>query len=365
MKKLITKIEKYNQKGEGVAFHNKKPIYIFGTIIDEIVEIEVIEEQKTYNIGRVVNIIKKSKNRREIDIKNASIIGGYELIHMKKEEQKKFKIDKVKNDFLKISQIEIKEEEIEFFESPKEFKYRNKITLHDGSFYQKNTKIPINIDNYLLSDIEYDKNLKGKIIYRKLDTLIFGNKKEKKYTTDTMLNYKFRVGLNSFYQINKEVAQEVYAEIQNNIIENGNTLDMYSGIGTITIIASSKSKKVIGVERNTNSFQDALYNIKENKINNIKFYCLNVEKYVEKYKDKIKIDTLIIDPAREGVDKKTIYSIMNQIKPKRIIYLSCNPGTQASNLFLLKEKYKIAKIKIYDMFPQTYHIESLLILDRI
>lgn len=361
---IFKKIEvtKYNQKGEGVVFKNNKPFYVFGVIIGEIIDIEIIKEYSTYGIAKLIKIHKMSKNRTTNFVKNAEYIGGYELIHMDDDEQERFKKNKVIEDFKKISNIEIPN--ISFTKGKKRFKYRNKITLHNGHFYKKRTREIIEIDDYLLSDIEYNKNLQGEVIYRKLDSLIFGTKKDKKYTTDTMLGYKFRIGLNSFYQINKEVAEKVYLEIQKNVLKNGTTLDLYSGIGTITIISSKYSNKTIGVERNKNSFNDAIFNIKENNIKNINFYNMSVENFVKNHLSSTKINTLILDPSREGVGKKVLNNLIKLVSPERIIYLSCNPATQASDFNVLKEKYKITSCQIYDMFPQTYHIENLLILDE-
>lgn len=361
---ILQKIEvtKYNQKGEGVIFYNNKPFYVFGVIVKEIVDVKIEKEFPKYGIAKLIKIHKISKNRTKINVDNVENIGGYELIHMNDIEQENFKKNRVFEDFKKISNTKLRD--VYFIKGEKRFKYRNKITLHDGGFYKKRTNEVIDLNDYLLSDIKYDKRLKGEIIYRKLDTLIFGSKKDKKYTTDTMLGYKFRVGLNSFYQINKEIAEKVYLEIQKNILKGGTTLDLYSGIGTITIISSKFSNKVIGVERNKNSFNDAIFNIKENNINNIEFYNLSVENFVNNNLASTKINTLILDPSREGVGKNVLNNLIKSTSPERIIYLSCNPATQASDFNALKEEYKIFSCQIYDMFPQTYHVECLLILNK-
>lgn len=107
------------------------------------------------------------------------------------------------------------------------------------------------------------------MIYRQLDTLISGTKEDRVYTTDSMLGYQFRVGLNSFYQVNQEMAQKAYQMIRDNIISGGKTLDLYSGIGTISLICSKNSTLVHGIEVDVNSYQDALYNQKLNKVNNV------------------------------------------------------------------------------------------------
>lgn len=350
----------YNQHGEGVVFYNEKPVYIYGTIIGEEIEYEITKTMKNYFVGKLIKIIKVSKNRIYHDIKNAHLIGGYDLIHMNDEEQKKFKINKVYGDFKNIAKVELKK--IDWFSPDKKIKYRNKLTLHDGCFYQKNTNEKIEIEDFLLSEIKWNRNLKGDIIYRQLDTLIFGTKNDKLFTSDTMLNYKFRVGLNSFYQINKESATFAYQYILDNIIENENTLDLFSGIGTISIIVSSKSKKVVGVEINKSSHLDGIENLKINNVDNVELINDDVDKFILKNNDHF--ENVILDPSREGVNKKTLELINNVIKPKRIIYMSCNPSTQASNFNHLKDNYEISKFIVIDMFCQTYHIESIMVLNR-
>ncbi len=359
MEQLIGTITYYNQHGEGVTFYNQKPVYIYGAIKGEEVLYEIQKTCSTYYIGKLIKILKSSINRNHHNIKDAHLIGGYDLIHMNNDEQRKFKEEKVLHDFKKIAQINIKK--FDWIEGKQKIKYRNKITVHDGHFYKKNSKDIIDIEDFLLSSIEWNKTLKGDIIYRKLDTLIYGNKHENKYTFDSMFQYKFRVGLNSFYQINKEVAILAYQYIMNNLLQNEITLDLYSGIGTITIIASSKSKKVIGVEINTDSYNDSLYNKKINNIKNVEFYNKDVSSFIKNYNEDI--GTIILDPPRTGVDKQTLDLIKNKIKPKRIIYMSCNPATQAANFNILKTHYNLSKLAIFDMFPQTYHIESIIVLD--
>lgn len=359
MEQLTGTITYYNQHGEGVTFHNQKPVYIYGTIKGEEILYEIDQSFPTYYIGRLIKILKPSINRNYHNIKDPHLIGGYDLICMNDIEQRKFKEEKVLHDFKKIAQIDIKN--FDWIEGKEKIKYRNKITIHDGYFYKKNSNEPIDIDDFLLSSIKWDKNLKGDIIYRKLDTLIYGNKFEKKHTFDSMFQYKFRVGLNSFYQINKEVAVLAYQYIKDNLLNNDITLDLYSGIGTISIIASDRSKKVIGVEINKDSYNDALYNKEINRIKNVDFYNKDVASFIKEYQEEV--GTLILDPPRSGVDKKTLNLIKEIIKPKRIIYMSCNPATQAANFNILKTHYHLSKLAILDMFPQTFHIESIIVLD--
>lgn len=349
----------YSQKGEGVGFYNEKPVYIKGVIKKEIVEAFIYLEKTTFYKARLLKVIEKSKNRIDDLPKLHYLIGGYELLHMNNKEQREFKIERVKSDFKKIANYEIKNFKIT--QGEKLLRYRNKITLHKGHFYFPNTNHKIFLKDFLLTDIKIKKEYQNKneLIIRKLDTQIEGETGSKKYTTDNLCNINFRIGLNSFYQVNKEIAESIYKKINKFINKNENILDLYSGIGTISLISSKKAKNVVGVERSSSSIKDALHNKKINKIENVSFVKKDVYKFLKENKDYF--DTIIVDPSRKGLDTKII-KLIKLKKPEKIIYLSCNPGTQASNFNQLKDEYHLEYIETFDMFPQTYHIENLIVL---
>ena len=138
-----------------------------------------------------------------------------------------------------------------------------------------------------------------------------------------------------------------------------NVLDLYSGVGTLSIVASKKAKDVVAIEVNKNSYFNALENLKLNSVSNIKFMCGKVEDLI----DGIELlpDTIITDPPRSGMDKKTI-DIINKFLPNKIIYISCEPMTLARDIKLLSESYEVDSVKLFDMFPNTYHVESFCVL---
>lgn len=358
---LKTKIIFYNQRGQGVGFYKNKPVYLSHTIKDEEVTFEILETKKNYFIGKVLNILVASPERVYDLPLNYQKIGGYELMHMSQKAEEDFKREKIFNDFKKNAQFTLKE--FEFFNGKKQLRYRNKITLHDGGFLIPKTNEIIYLDDFLLTDIVCKTEKKGKIIFRKLDTLIVGKSQESLYTTDTMLGIKFRVNLNSFYQINKEVAEIIYQDIQNWISNKDVVLDLYSGIATITLVAAQKALSVIGVEKNKHSFKDGVYNIKSNNFQNVLFFNQDAEKFLCNYKFLKKIDTVIVDPSRDGLTNRVIENLLN-LEPNRIFYLSCNPGTQAADFKKMQSKYQIIFSKAYNLFPKTYHVENLLILER-
>ena len=170
---------------------------------------------------------------------------------------------------------------------------------------------------------------------------------------------KFRIDINSFFQVNNYICSKVFDFIENNIDETNVALDLYSGVGTLSILASKNAKKVYSIEVNNSSYNNALENIKLNNISNISLMHGKVENEINKIKEKV--DLIITDPPRSGMDSLTIETILKML-PKKIIYMSCEPSTLARDLNLLKENYELKKVKAFDMFPNTYHVETVCIL---
>ncbi|MGL4183811.1 MAG: class I SAM-dependent RNA methyltransferase [Metamycoplasmataceae bacterium] len=361
MKKETLIIEKYNHNGEGIGFLNKKPVYVFGSIVGETIEVDIIEEKKTYFIGKINKIIFKSLNRREEIFENQELIGGYELIHMNQEEQINFKINKIKEAFKQNANFILSN--IEKYVPKQEFYYRNKITLHDGYFYSKKTKEKIMIEDFKLSKIKPETSLKGEVIIREIDNQkIEGKIGEKKFHFIQFNNFKIRLSISSFFQVNNEVSNEIYKDILSEAKDEKIVFDLYSGIGVLALLLSSKSEKVYSIENSNFSHGDAKWNIKNNDIKNISIIKQDVMNFL--LETDIKANTVILDPTRSGLNKKICKLINEKIKPEKIIYLSCNVSTQARDFSYFKEFYEISKIKMFDMFPQTNHIENLLILKR-
>ena len=166
------------------------------------------------------------------------------------------------------------------------------------------------------------------------------------------------VDANSFFQVNHYICSKLFKLIEKNIDISNICLDLYSGVGTLSIVASKKAKKVYGIEVNNYSYKNAVKNLELNNIKNVKFINGLVEKEITKIKESV--DVIITDPPRSGMDYVTIDTI-NKLKPKKIIYVSCNPLTLARDLNLLTN-YKLNFITLLDMFPNTHHVESFCVL---
>ena len=180
-----------------------------------------------------------------------------------------------------------------------------------------------------------------------------------------MLKYKTQADAKSLYNTPPAygiyICGKVFEFIESNVSECNTALDLYCGVGTLSSIVSKKAKKVIGVEVNKNSYLNALENLEINKISNVEFINDKVENVIDSINENI--DLVVTDPPRSGMDRVTLDAI-KKLKPKTIIYMSCDPVTLARDLSILKEDYSISIIKAFDMFPNTYHCESIAVLER-
>lgn len=182
------------------------------------------------------------------------------------------------------------------------------------------------------------------------------------YIEDKLCGYSFRISPKSFYQINTLQTEKLYRTAIDMAEFKGNerVLDAYCGIGTISIIASSSCGSIIGVEMNKDAVQDAISNLRRNKIRNAYFYNDDASNFmVNLAMNKEKIDAVFIDPPRSGCDEKFMSSLL-KLSPEKIIYISCNPATQVRDVeFLVKRGYSVKAIQPVDMFPQTDEIECI------
>ena len=149
--------------------------------------------------------------------------------------------------------------------------------------------------------------------------------------------------------------------IEKNTTNSNKVLDLYSGVGTLSIVSSSNSNKVLGVEIVENAVKDAFINKCINKKENVDFICSDTKKVIDKITSEY--DTVIVDPPRSGVDKNVLNKIIDS-NIKKVIYVSCNPQTLARDIKYVENYYYIENIKLLDMFPNTEHVESFCILTR-
>lgn len=187
------------------------------------------------------------------------------------------------------------------------------------------------------------------------------------YIEEELCGCRFRISPKAFYQINPTQTEVLYNKALEFASLSGKerVLDAYCGTGTIGIIASKKAKEVVGVELNSDAVKDANVNAKLNNALNIKFYENDAGKFMVKAAEKSeKYDVVIMDPPRAGASLDFLRSLVF-LAPERIVYISCNPETQARDLsYLTRKGYKVKKIQPVDMFPHTEHVETVVLLER-
>ena len=184
---------------------------------------------------------------------------------------------------------------------------------------------------------------------------------------EEMESLKFKINAKSFYQTNSEQAYELYKITRNFADLKGDELvyDLYTGTGTIAQFVSKKAKKVVGIESVPEAILDAKANAIRNEIKNVDFFVGDMKNvFNEKFIAQNGVpDVIITDPPRDGMHKDVVQQILN-IAPNKVVYVSCNSATQARDLEMMKDMYVITKVQPVDMFPQTHHVENVVLLEK-
>lgn len=387
-----------NHTGEGIGKIKNKIIFIQKTIPGDIVIPTDVIDHGNYNTATMKSLYQKSPKRVDILCPYYNKCGGCQLLGLSYQDQLAYKQETVKNILKKYATIEVNPKIIP---SPP-YHYRNKIILQvqNGQIglYEHNSRKLVPIKQCLLISskmneqlqlIQQTINLTGitQIMIREAGEQIMiqflGQAKPaaiKKllspqitslYLNDDLIagkpqieeqlgEYHFLISPYSFFQVNHSKTINLYDQVKKYLGTNHNhVLDLYCGTGTIGIYVSKYCKKITGIEINPSAVKDAQANIKNNSLSNIKVkqgQVGSILKNTEKY------DAIIVDPPRSGLDKKTKRTLL-QIKCPKMIYISCNAITLARDLNQLKELYILKDITLFDMFPNTSHVECISLLE--
>lgn len=392
------KVEDINHQGYGIIRINDRVVFVKDVIPGDVVDIEIIKNYKNYSLGEVTDYIIKSRNHDNVKCEYYGLCGGCQISHLKPDYQLEFKKEKVNNIFNKYLKLDINPDIINVnFNN-----YRNKVVFHvyDNmlGFYEEGSNRLISIDKCLLLDnrinelielfYKLDLTYIEKIMVRttskevmvvfygyidkidilkdKVDSIILINIKEKllhgkSYIKEQINDLKFIISYDSFFQVNTDAMIKLYDKVVEyaNLTKEDTVLDLYCGTGTIGIYLSKYCKEVLGIEIVENAIKDANINKELNNIDNISFVCGDVGKLIN---NDYKQDVLVVDPPRAGLDKKTKKVILDN-EYKRIVYVSCDPMTLVRDLAELSVKYEIKDVTLVDMFPNTYHVESVVLLE--
>lgn len=392
-------IKKLDNFGRGITYINNKICFVENALPEEIVEIDIVKDNKKYSEGIVSKYIEKSSMRIEEECPYSSICGGCQLNHLCFNGENTFKYEKVKDILNKYGGVPSdKVKNIVYHERNN---YRNKIVLHGkdkklGLYHNKsNDIIPIkecllvnpkineiiSLINNLNKDVKEViikiSNVTSKILVSIEGEITDINKLKEVcdvlfingscYTDSSKLLTsigikKYYQGKDSFFQVNCTLTKDLYDEVLFNIKDKNyrNVLDLYCGTGTIGIYISDYVDRVIGIDYNISNIDDANANKELNNISNIEFICDRVEYKINEFID---IDCIIVDPPRMGLDNIT-RKYLKKISPKQIIYVSCDPITLARDIKDLRDTYEVLLVRVFNMFPRTYHCEVISILER-
>ncbi len=395
---METKIDRLDHQGRGISLLDKVT-FIPNTLPGELVDIDIITSKSKYTIGKVNKYIKTSEDRIEPLCPYYNICGGCELMHLSYENELKYKENKIKdimNRYAKLDNVS------NIVGCDEELNYRNKVTFKVDkkiSLSKKESHELVNIDKCLLISDRMNSyinklnkmdlsNVNEVIIRESIDDIMiifmcnedinidtslldcnvvkYYNKYEilkgNNYIVDRIGNLSYKISPSSFFQVNRYQVKKLYDLVLENIKPNKNDkiLDLYCGTGTIGLYVSNYVDEVLGIEINEEAIKDANYNKELNNIHNISFIAGD-SKIIHNI--KFNPNKIIVDPPRAGLDKKVIDDILN-INPERIVYVSCDPITLARDLNILKEHYNVEKIIPVDMFPRTYHVETVCALER-
>ena len=215
-----------------------------------------------------------------------------------------------------------------------------------------------------ITSLIYVDNQKGNDTFGDLELTTF---KGTDFIYETMEDLKFKVGPKSFYQTNTDQAYHLYCVARSFAQLTGGELvyDLYTGTGTIANFVAHQAKQVIGIEYVPEAIEDAKENSHVNGINNTLFYAgdmkdILTDDFIQEHGQP---DVIITDPPRAGMHADVVKVILNAA-PKRIVYVSCNPATQARDLQLMDADYKVVAVQPVDMFPHTPHVENVVLLER-
>lgn len=416
------KIIDFDHKGRGFGRYDGKSVFLDGGVIGDTVSFEVVESKKKFDVAKILDIVEESEDRVVSKCPYSKKCGGCDFLEYKYSMQKKWKRDNVSATMNKIGGIDTKVENTIGMENP--FYYRNHIQLKvvDGKlgYFSKNSKTLVEVKRCIIAEkeinraIEVLKNWKGLrsvdeivirqnkkaelmivlitknevkkvngllselldlnlkslfINYRKNERFRFGREFKKiygeDYIEDELFGLKFRLSPESFFQVNRTQTEKLY----NTAIEymeikpDDVIMDLYSGIGSISLLMTD-AKEVVGVEVVEAAVENARQNSELNNKHNTRFIAGRVEDTIDSLiKEGTKFNKIMLDPPRAGVDETVIEKI-NEIMPERIVYISCNPSTQARDLKLFKG-YKIEKIQPVDMFCNSVHCESVVLMTRV
>ncbi len=423
---MLFKVKKLSIKGAGEGVFKGKRVFIWGALPSEEVEAEIVKRKRRYFEAVVVKVLKSSKFRVSPQEDHFLSCSPWQIVDYKRENElkKELALGFIKKNL----GLEFKDVEIMYPEVPFGYRNKMEYQLveRDGkislAYGKRGRKEKIAIEGCLLADKRINEkaveivnflNENGfeasmlKTLMLRIDSKgdvfaalftflskdnfssMFPNFEEKldlkgfsiyystplspaSVVTDViytrgdfrlewvLFGKKFHYGFFSFFQINPLIFEKAVKDIYKFVQKGDKVIDFYSGVGVIGIAVADKSDSVLLVEIDEEAVKYAEENIKLNGLSNVEVIASAAESALQFIEQD---STVILDPARSGLHKKVVKQLL-RVKPKRIIYLSCNIETQVRDVGFLLREYKISFFKLYNFFPRTPHVESLMVLER-
>ena len=391
---MIVKIDKLSHDFRGITKVNDKVTFVEGALPTETVDIRIIKEKKNYNDAKIISYIEESSDRVNYQCPFYDKCGACDIGYIDYNKGIEYK----KNNFIDImkryANIDINPDIVLL----DRFGYRNKITLRVDnkgkiSLLESKSNTKVNIDNCLIVNdninsiikILSDLNLNGintvtirgekeimvildgnidnnyiiNILKDKVSSIILNNEViyGNDYINIKVNNLDYAIYPLSFFQVNTKMMIKLYDKVKEYAGRGSRLLDLYCGAGTIGIYLNDNFNYIDGFEINKDAVKGANLNKEINNITNATFQCksasdINIKDY----------DVVVVDPPRSGLDNNTLNNLLSSGSNK-IVYVSCSPITLARDINILKSKYEIKDITLFDMFPNTKHLESVCLFD--
>lgn len=404
------------QDGRGVGRTDTKTVFVEGAVFGEVLSCEIIEEKKNFFEAKKIKTIKESPYYQQPPCPYFNECGGCSIMNIDYQTGLNLKKNLIKSSIYKTCKIEI--EDLEIIPS-NDLRYRNKIRIQiskDGSlsYNKKYSNDLVEIKDCLLAKEEISKELPKiekivKEIYKthkdsikeitirsdrkhillnisiKEDREDLKEKIKESFKTSgysvnlvgktkenilgkenleyNILDKKIKISANDFYQVNDYQIENLYSLAKEFLGEDKRLLDLYCGSATSSIAINGDN--IVGVDINKNAIKDANKNAELNNLKSYKFIAKNAKYITDSFIKKEKIDAIVVDPPRAGLDKNLIKQIAN-VGIKELVYISCNPQTLARDINrFMNQGFKLEKIKAVDMFPQTMHVETVVLLSKL
>ncbi len=375
-------LEGMGRLGEALAYLGDKPVFVFGGIPGEEVEVEIIRERRHYIAAEVVNVIRPSPHRQQPPCRYFGECTGCQWQHVSYSHQLELKRQAVEDALQRVgglSGVPVSPT----LPSPREFGYRNHarftVSREGGrlGYVHRERRRFIDVEHCMLMNDSINDILSqldghcaettqvavrsgastgSRLIQPSLKAEDVPLETGQKTYVDSIQDLHFRVASPSFFQVNIGQLENIVGLVKESLGLTGSEvlIDAYAGVGTFAGLLAPYASKVIAIEESAAAIEDAQYNLRD--FNNIEIRKGKTEEVLQEIAEPV--DAMIIDPPRAGCQTAALESIV-RLAPQRLIYVSCDPATLARDLRILSGPFGIASVQPVDMFPQTYHVECL------